>query len=607
MVNRAKVDWESEIGPMTKAAVGSGLKRPEDAWVTFDEDAESHYGAGHVYVKRFSPDNSEHTVTKIRPRMLLDVRDGLCVKIESIPEDVQGVAWELTDYGTHSFEQFGGQIPSTGISRHSHQTDSEGGTLDGAAIATGTIDDARLSANVVLLDGVQTFTGAKTFGSGDLIATDADLNTPDIDGGTIDTAAIAGSTIDSSGIGQTTPAAGRFTALALAAATELTISTDAVTVTQSYHRIDTESDAGSDDLVTINGGGDALNRVVLRAENTARTVVIKTTGNISTPDGADITLDDASITVELIYDGVLTKWLVIGVASAGIGSGSVDVTDGTTTVSPADTLNFDPAYFDISNAGGGQADVTLHAAGGTLMRVEVPLSTVTLGVDGTISFSSLPASGYSDLIVRVIAKTTAAVTKDGMQLILNGTTTATDNHTQVVSGENGTSSVGEGDTLTIANIPGASSEAAAWGYIDIAFKDYLSTTARKNVLMTEISEFAADNQAVSLRHRVWQNTSAITSIQLRTDNDPTDLLAAGSTATLYGIKNVAVGGGALPVSTANVSNPPTDAELDTEFGTPATVGAGYQAIVNDNNAGTNVYIITSDGANWWYAAMTKAV
>jgi hypothetical protein len=37
----------------------------------------------------------------------------------------------------------------------------------------------------------------------------------------------------------------------------------------------------------------------------------------------------------------------------------------------------------------------------------------------------------------------------------------------------------------------------------------------------------------------------------------------------------------------NVSSPPTDAELDTAFGTPAAVGEGFVALLDDNNAATN--------------------
>lgn len=63
----------------------------------------------------------------------------------------------------------------------------------------------------------------------------------------------------------------------------------------------------------------------------------------------------------------------------------------------------------------------------------------------------------------------------------------------------------------------------------------------------------------------------------------------------------------LKYSAANVANPPTDAELDAAFGTPAEVGAGFAATLNDNGAGANFYFVSSDGTNWWYVAGTKAV
>lgn len=60
------------------------------------------------------------------------------------------------------------------------------------------------------------------------------------------------------------------------------------------------------------------------------------------------------------------------------------------------------------------------------------------------------------------------------------------------------------------------------------------------------------------------------------------------------------------VSTADVSSPPTDAELDSAFGTPATVGKGFVGIVDDDGAGTTAYLVFSDGTNWWYLSFTKA-
>lgn len=100
------------------------------------------------------------------------------------------------------------------------------------------------------------------------------------------------------------------TFLNLGAATELTLSGDAATVTRSYHTVDTEGDGATDDLSTINGGteGDV---VVLRANNSGRTVVVKNgVGNIIC--GADVTLDNAQDTITLLFDG--SNWLKISSA-----------------------------------------------------------------------------------------------------------------------------------------------------------------------------------------------------------------------------------------------------------------------------------------------------
>jgi hypothetical protein len=189
---------------------------------------------------------------------------------------------------------------------------------------TGVAEPTQLPSDVVYLDDTQTLTN-KTM-------TAPVLNTPDINNGTIDGASIGASTAVSA----------RISALALNAATELTLASDIVTATQSYHRIDTQGDAASDDLVTINGASATLNRLVLRAENAARTVVIRTTGNITTPDGGDITLDDTDQVVELIYDATLSKWQVTGRAS------SVDAS--TLPYTPAVPSDYDGAHTVIATA-----------------------------------------------------------------------------------------------------------------------------------------------------------------------------------------------------------------------------------------------------------------
>lgn len=61
------------------------------------------------------------------------------------------------------------------------------------------------------------------------------------------------------------------------------------------------------------------------------------------------------------------------------------------------------------------------------------------------------------------------------------------------------------------------------------------------------------------------------------------------------------------VSTDNVSDPPTDAELDTAFGTPATLGEGFIGILDDNSADTDVWLCYTSDTSWFYLQGTKAV
>ena len=86
------------------------------------------------------------------------------------------------------------------------------------------------------------------------------------------------------------------------------------------------------------------------------------------------------------------------------------------------------------------------------------------------------------------------------------------------------------------------------------------------------------------------------------------ILDADAGLWLGGVGNFNAGGVRTTHSEANVSSPPTDAELDATFGTPAAVGEGFHALVDDNNANTAGWAVWSLGGSWWYApALTKAV
>lgn len=57
---------------------------------------------------------------------------------------------------------------------------------------------------------------------------------------------------------------------------------------------------------------------------------------------------------------------------------------------------------------------------------------------------------------------------------------------------------------------------------------------------------------------------------------------------------------------SDVSDPPTDAELDSAFGTPASLGRGFIATLDDNDANTDVWLVYTSDASWFYLQGTKA-
>jgi len=95
--------------------------------------------------------------------------------------------------------------------------------------------------------------------------------------------------------------------LEFAAATDLSIVSGVITVTQNFHTVDTQGDASTDDLVTITAGANVGTGFVLCLApfNDGRTVVLKNgvSGAANLSLGGDLTMDTIEKTVALIYDG----------------------------------------------------------------------------------------------------------------------------------------------------------------------------------------------------------------------------------------------------------------------------------------------------------------
>lgn len=61
------------------------------------------------------------------------------------------------------------------------------------------------------------------------------------------------------------------------------------------------------------------------------------------------------------------------------------------------------------------------------------------------------------------------------------------------------------------------------------------------------------------------------------------------------------------LATTNVSNPPTETQIISAFGTAQSVGKGFIGIIDDANFHTALFLCVSDGTNWHFEALSRAL
>jgi hypothetical protein len=168
---------------------------------------------------------------------------------------------------------------------------------------------------------------------------------------------------------------------------------------------------------------------------------------------------------------------------------------------------------------------------------------VSPSATGNVTFSSIPQT-YSSLQIRAITKDTSTTlygpTSAYVYLRFNGTASGYMNHSLY---GNGSSAVAYAGTTSnsIIELPGTymssnATYANMFSTFIIDIHDYASTTKNKTVRMiagNDANGNGTTNAVVSLNSGLWNNTAAITSINLYS---AAGNYATGTTFALYGIK-----------------------------------------------------------------------
>jgi hypothetical protein len=162
-------------------------------------------------------------------------------------------------------------------------------------------------------------------------------------------------------------------------------------------------------------------------------------------------------------------------------------------------------------------------------------STVGAGGAASIDFTSI-SSTYTDLCVKVSARTDRASTNDGISMQFNSSG-GTAYQTIRLFGSGSTPTVNAGLSTSSANIipygiAAALATASTFGSSEFYVSNYTGST-NKSVSVDSVGENNAADTLYGIAAGLWSNTAAITSIKL-TPSFGTNFVQY-STAYLYGI------------------------------------------------------------------------
>jgi hypothetical protein len=162
------------------------------------------------------------------------------------------------------------------------------------------------------------------------------------------------------------------------------------------------------------------------------------------------------------------------------------------------------------------------------------LERITVGAAGasSVTFSNIPQTGYTDLLVKVSARGSTAQVYDVLNMSFNGTSTF--NWKKIEGSGSAASSASGTSNNNIAVMTGSSATANTFGTADIYIPNYTSS-GNKSVSVDSVSENNATTAYTDMYASLWTGTGAITQISFTPQTSP---FAQYSTFSLYALAAV---------------------------------------------------------------------
>jgi hypothetical protein len=161
----------------------------------------------------------------------------------------------------------------------------------------------------------------------------------------------------------------------------------------------------------------------------------------------------------------------------------------------------------------------------------------TVGSTGaaSVTFNSLPTTGYTDLVIKISGRSARVSQADNLFITFNAVTTG---YTVKTLTGNGTSVTSASYTARYAanSVDAASSTSSTFSSHEIYIPNYRSANF-KSYLVDSVSENNASDAQMDVIAGLWSNTAAITSITLTPE---VSTWVQHSTFTLYGVTTTSV-------------------------------------------------------------------